>query len=227
MCTLFSEGLGFLQQRRTDSYFLSRKIFPCGEDPNKCAYRRVHVFSIWDSLEFTQGMGCHVALISGTLMPMCLESVHYGIIRPVWNHLSSEGFIFLFMPKNPILQYRCLWQACLNVSIYLIFILFSANFANLDFVLKVCLIRLIGSLNGPLGEQSKCQSSLRLGLNGPQRDSSKYLQTVCGLIGHLLSASFVVKQNKTFKKECKIHSSYWGPTHLLHCPANFSIISFH
>ena len=38
MRTLFFEGLGFLQQYKTDSNFLGKKVFPYGEDPNKCKY---------------------------------------------------------------------------------------------------------------------------------------------------------------------------------------------
>ena len=50
MRILFSESFGFLEWCRTDFYFLSKKKFPCGEDPYKCTYY-VGFFSYRDSID--------------------------------------------------------------------------------------------------------------------------------------------------------------------------------
>ena len=56
MRTLFFKGLRFLQQCKTDFYFLGKKKFPYGEDPNKCTYF-AGFFPYRDSIDQGQSYG--------------------------------------------------------------------------------------------------------------------------------------------------------------------------
>ena len=117
------------------------RFFPYRDSIN----HRAHVISIWDSLEFTQAMrvpcglnihhlGVHMLRIH-PLWNYSLNvesSIHYRIIHSVWNHPSTMELSIrwgicrpIHALWKPIIPVPSLMHACLNRSVYLIFILFK------------------------------------------------------------------------------------------------------
>ena len=140
MRTLIFEGFGFLQQYKIDFCFLTKKVFPYGEDPYKYTYLRdfSHIeislirvnhkaqdISIWGFLKTTQATWMPSSF--ATRFPcVCLIGIH-----PLWrvcpsSFLSIRDMIYYVCCLSVHLdrsfpQYRRLWMALSNGSVYLKF----------------------------------------------------------------------------------------------------------